>query len=227
MIGIIGAMDVEVDAIKTLLQERTNETVSSVEFACGKINEKECVVAKCDPGKVNAAICCQSMILKYNPEIIINVGVAGSLCAKLDIGEIAVAESSVQYDMDTSALGDEVGFVSGIGKIYFECDKNIIEKLTNAAKRANLKYCMGKIATGDRFVGDSATKRQITDTFSCIACEMEGAAIGHVCAANKIPYGILRAISDKADGSAQMDYPSFTQLAAKNSSKIISEFFKD
>lgn len=226
MIGIIGAMDVEVDAIKNLLCEKSLEKSASIEFVKGKINNKPCVVAKCDPGKVNAAICAQTMILKYKPDIIINVGVAGSLSNTLDIGEIAVAESSVQYDMDTSALGDEIGFVSGIDTTYFECDKNIIKKLTDAAKAVNLKYCIGKIATGDRFVGDCETKNKIVKDFSCIACEMEGGAIGHVCAANNVPYGILRAISDKADGSAQMDYPTFTELAAKNSVKIISEFFK-
>ena len=224
MIGIIGAMDVEVDEVKNLLEKRKNETVSSVEFAKGTINGHMCAVAKCDPGKVNAAVCAQSMILKYKPDMIINIGVAGSLSNELDIGEIAIGESSVQYDMDTSALGDPKGFISGIGLTYIKCDENIVKKLNTAAKEANLKHCTGKIATGDRFVGDDKTKKEIADEFSCIACEMEGGAIGHVCALNNIPYGILRAISDKADGSSKMDYPAFTKLAAKNSAKIILEF---
>lgn len=227
MIGIIGAMDVEVDALKMQLEDKKSEMFSSIEFVSGKLNGKETVIAKCDPGKVNAAVCAQAMIMKYAPEMIINVGVAGSLSNELDIGEIAVAKSAVQYDMDTSALGDPKGFVSGVGTIYFECDGEIVKKLMCAAKNCGgLKYREGKIATGDRFVADDNIKKEITGEFGCIACEMEGAAIGHVCTVNKVPYGILRAISDKADGSSHMDYPAFTQLAAENSVKIMSEFFK-
>lgn len=227
MIGIIGAMDVEVDALKNMLEDKREEKTASVSFVLGKLGGKEAVIAKCDPGKVNAALCTQTMILKYNPEMIINVGVAGSLSNELDIGEIAVGSSAVQYDMDTSPLGDPKGFVSGIGVVEINCDKEIAEKLVLAAKNAgDIKYCRGKIATGDRFVADDKTKGEIVRDFDCIVCEMEGAAIGHVCLANKVPYGILRAVSDKADGSSVMDYPAFTQLAAKNSVKIMSEFIK-
>lgn len=227
MIGIIGAMDVEVDALKNQLENKTEEEISSVKYVKGTLNGKETVIAKCDPGKVNAAICAEAMIIKYSPEMIINVGVAGSLSNELDIGQIAIGESSVQYDMDTSPLGDPKGFVSGIGTVEFECDKEIVKKFVCAAEKCDdLKYCTGKIATGDRFVASDGIKNEIIKDFDCIACEMEGAAIGHVCAVNKIPYGILRAISDKADGSSHMDYPTFTKLAAKNSVKIINEFFK-
>lgn len=227
MIGIIGAMDVEVDALKNQLENKTEEEISSVKYVKGTLNGKETVIAKCDPGKVNAAICAEAMIIKYSPEMIINVGVAGSLSNELDIGQIAIGESSVQYDMDTSPLGDPKGFVSGIGTVEFECDKEIVKKFIFAAKNCDdLKYCTGRIATGDRFVASDGIKNEIIKDFDCIACEMEGAAIGHVCAVNKIPYGILRAISDKADGSSHMDYPTFTKLAAKNSVKIINEFFK-
>ena len=227
MIGIIGAMDVEVDALKQSLTDTTEEIISNISFVSGKLSGIDCVIAKCDPGKVNAAICAQAMIMKYSPEMIINVGVAGSLSNNLDIGEIAVGQCSVQYDMDTTALGDKKGFVSGIGMIEFACDEKIVKKLLKAGEGcSDLKCRVGKIATGDRFVADDKIKEEIVNEFGCIACEMEGGAIGHVCVANKVPYGILRSISDKADGSSHMDYPAFTKLAAKNSVKIINEFFK-
>ena len=227
MIGIIGAMDVEVDALKQSLTDTSEEIISNISFVSGKLSGIDTVIAKCDPGKVNAAICTQAMIMKYAPEMIINVGVAGSLSNSLDIGEIAVGESSVQYDMDTTALGDKKGFVSGVGMIEFVCDKEIVKKLLKAGENCpDLKCTTGKIATGDRFVADGKIKEEIVNEFGCVACEMEGGAIGHVCVINKVPYGILRSISDKADGSSHMDFPTFTKLAAKNSVKIINEFFK-
>ncbi len=227
MIGIIGAMNVEVDALKQGLEDKSEEIISNISFVSGKFSGVDAVIAKCDPGKVNAAICAQAMIMKYAPEMIINVGVAGSLSNSLDIGEIVVGECSVQYDMDTTALGDKKGFVSGIGMIEFVCGKEIADKILQAGDACpDLKCTIGKIATGDRFVADDKIREEIVKEFGCIACEMEGAAIGHVCAANKVPYGILRSISDKADGSSHMDYPTFTKLAARNSVKIINEFFK-
>ncbi len=226
MIGIIGAMDVEVDEIKAMTENSKCTVISGIEYVFGVICGKEVVVAKCNPGKVNAAVCAQIMILKFNPEFIINVGVAGSLSNALDIGDIAVANATVQYDMDTSPLGDPVGFVSGINMVEIACDRDISDKLSLATKNANLPHSEGKIATGDRFVSDDKTKGFIKDNFGCIACEMEGASIGQVCVINNIRYGVLRAISDKADGSSTMDYPEFVKMAAANSVKIIREFLK-
>lgn len=227
MLGIIGAMDVEVDKLKGMLSEASSKKIAGIDFVSGKLSGKNCVIARCNPGKVNAAVCAQIMITEYKPSLVVNVGVAGSLSNELDIGEVAVATSTVQYDMDTSALGDPKGFISGLGLVELECDKEIVKKLTMAAESAkDIKYMTGKIATGDRFVSEDEIKEQIKNDFGCVACEMEGGAVGHVCILNSVPYGVIRAISDKADGSSVMDYPAFTRLAAENSVKIMAEFVK-
>ena len=126
MVGIIGAMHIEVETIKSLMENKTAETISGVEYVRGTLHGREIVTAVCGIGKVAAAMCAQTMILKYAPDCIINTGVGGSLSTKLAIGDIAVAESLVQHDMDTSALGDPVGLVSGINKVYFDADEKAV-----------------------------------------------------------------------------------------------------
>lgn len=226
MVGIIGAMEIEVLEIKALAENKVSVEIAGIEYVTGTIAGREVVIARCNPGKVNAAACAQIMISKYNPEIVINIGVAGSLSKELDIGEIAVANNTVHHDMDTSALGEPLGFISGIDAVEIECDKNVVKMLCEAAENAGLKYSRGTIATGDQFICADEKKAEIKKNFGAVACEMEGASVGQVCVMNKTPYGVLRAISDKADGSSVMDFPEFAKMAAANSVKIICEFLK-
>ena len=127
MIGIIGAMDVEIDEIKSRVENKTIKTVSGRAFVVGQLNGRDVVVAQCGIGKVNAALCAEAMILTYNPDLVINVGVGGSLNAALKYGDIAIADKLVQHDVDTSALGDPVGLVSTVNKVYFECDAHTVQ----------------------------------------------------------------------------------------------------
>ena len=224
IIGIIAAMDSEIAAIKNEMTDKTVETVSGIEFVKGKLCGKNAVVAKCGIGKVFAAICAQTMILKYSPALVINTGVGGSLSEKLGIGDIAVATDVVQHDMDTSPLGDPVGLVSGINVVHFPADIVAVEFISAAAKSLGINHVQGTIASGDQFIASREKKNYIRDNFSAIACEMEGAAIGHVCYVNETPFAVIRAISDTADDSSHMDYGEFLKLAAERSFKVVTKF---
>ncbi len=226
MIGIICAMKIEADAIRASLKNTSVETVSGVEFTRGTLHDKEVVIAVCGIGKVFAAICTEAMIIKYAPTLIINSGVAGTLTDALSIGDIAIAKTLVQHDMDTSPLGDPVGLISGINKIHFEADEMAIKTFENAVKEVGANGVVGTIASGDQFMSDTAKKCTIRDRFNAIACEMEGAAIAHVAFVNNVPFAVLRAISDSASGDAQMEYPKFVAMASERSHKIIDTFIK-
>ena len=226
MIGIICAMKIEADAIRASLTDTRTEVVSGVEFTVGKRYGKEIVLAVCGIGKVFAAICAEAMILRYAPALIINSGVAGTLTEALSIGDIAIAKNLVQHDMDTSPLGDPVGLISGINKIYFDADEKAIAAFEQVTASVGAKGVVGTIASGDQFMSDTAKKNDIRDRFDAIACEMEGAAIAHVAYVNNVPFAVLRAISDSASGDAQMEYPKFVAMAAERSHAIIDAFLQ-
>ncbi len=227
MLGIIGAMKIEIESIKGLMENKTVETYSGIEYVKGTLHGREVVAAMCGVGKVAAAVCTQTMILMYKPEAIINTGTGGSLSTELNIGDIAVAESLVQHDMDTSAIGDPKGMISGINIINIPADKNLSDMMMDGvAKLDGVKAVRGVIASGDLFVADDKLKAEIKDYFHAIVCEMEGAAIGHVCYLNKVPFTVIRSVSDCADGSSHMDYYDFLPLAAANSAKLIEYFVK-
>ena len=225
MTGIIGAMKIEVETIKSLMQDKQSEIISGVEYVTGTLHGKKIVTAVCGIGKVAAAMCTQTMILKYAPERIINTGVGGSLSEKLAIGDIAVAESLVQHDMDTSPLGDPVGFISGINVINMPCDPKVVETLEKSVENLEgIKALRGVIASGDQFIADGAKKDFIKKNFNAVVCEMEGASIAQVCYTNGVPFGVVRAVSDCADGSSHMDYGEFLPMAAANAAKLIENF---
>ena len=224
MIGIIGAMDIEVDILKSHMTSPVTETVSGVEFVRGLLFGHEAVVAKCGIGKVFAALCTEAMIIKYSPDLIINTGVAGSLSDKLSTMDVAVAKAVVQHDFDTSPLGDEKGLVSGLGSVETEADHALGLAVESIIRGLGINCEYGVIASGDQFISSAEKKKEIVSLFSAIACEMEGAAIGHVCKVNKTPFTVIRSISDSADGSSEMDYSSFAPKAAAQSAKIVESF---
>lgn len=220
-LGIIAAMEIEAEPLIAKMCDVTTETVSGVQFAKGVLKGHTAVVAVCGVGKVFAALCAQTMILKYAPRRVINTGVAGSLTKNLAIGDLAVADKVVQHDMNTTALGDPHGLLSGINEIYLPADADTVQRLRSAAKAIGVHTLCGTIASGDRFVSDGAYKAWIVEQFDAVACEMEGAAIGQVCHVNRVPFAVVRAISDDASGEAQMDYPQFAAMAAKNSVALV------
>ncbi|MBO7289255.1 MAG: 5'-methylthioadenosine/adenosylhomocysteine nucleosidase [Clostridia bacterium] len=221
MIGIIGAMDSETQGLKNLICDKKTKIISGIEFVWGKLNGKDVVCAKCNPGKVNSALCAQAMILEFSPEVIINSGVAGSLTKELGIYDVAIAKDCVQHDFDTSPLGSPVGMIDGLDKIYFECDSHAVETLKKVCE--NEKYMLGTIASGDVFVSGDEAKSRITKNFNAIACEMEGASIAHVCYVNDVKFGILRVISDGGD---EVDFGTFVKETSKKSIEIMSRFIE-
>lgn len=226
-IGIIGAMELEVESLKAMMDSANIERISSVGFYSGKINGVDTVVAAAGIGKVNAAVCAQTMILKYSPDLLINVGVAGGLDKDFAIGDIAVADSVAEHDMDTTVTGDPAGFISGIDRVYMDCDKNVADLMEQAAKAVGLNVKRGVIASGDQFISSQEQRDKIIKDFSAIAAEMEGASIGHVCVMNDVPFGVLRAISDGANSDSIIDYPTFAKMAVANSIKIITYMLEE
>ena len=220
MIGIIGAMDVEVNALKAQITGAAVQTISGVEYVSGRIGSREVVVAQCGIGKVFAALCAQTMILTYHPDILINTGVAGTLCETLSIGDVAVSSAVVQHDMDTSALGDPPGMISGLDIIQIPADTVLAQMAKQCVEAEGLKCQIGVIASGDQFIGDREKKALIKDTFGAVACEMEGAAIGHTAYVNGVKFVVIRAISDGANDDSIMDFPAFCERAAEHSVKV-------
>lgn len=227
MIGIIGAMKIEVEITEASMTDKREEKIAGIRFVSGKLHGKDIVTAVCGIGKVAAAFCTQAMIMRYRPDCIINSGVAGSLSEKIGILDIVIADTLVEHDMDTSPIGDPRGMISGINIIDIPTDDRVRTLLLKSAESlTGCKVVTGKIASGDQFVSDEKTKKFIVDTFSASACEMEGAAIAHTCYCNKMPVGVVRAISDTADGSSEMDYSRFLPKAAAAAAEIISGFVR-
>ena len=220
-IGIICAMQSEAEEILSALENKKEEKIGSVTFYKGSLGEKDVILSVCGIGKVFAALCAQTMILSYQPECLICSGVAGSLSEKLEILDVALGESLVQHDMDTSPLGDPAGLISGINMINLPCDSHLRDCIKEAAKNLQINTLEGVIATGDQFVATKEQKEKIRKNFSAIACEMEGGAIAQTAFVNSVPFACIRAISDSYLGKNEMDYALFATKAAKRGAWLL------
>ena len=193
-------------------------------FCKGVLCGKDVIVVRSGVGKVNAAICAQILAGNFHVDTLINTGIAGSLDARIDIGDMVISADAVHHDMDASAFGDPVGQVPRMDTFTFPAD----EKLAALAKKVNeevnpeIKTFIGRVATGDQFVASQEVKDRIVNNFQALCTEMEGVGIAHAAYLNKIPYVIIRAISDKADNSAEMDYPTFDKQAIAHSVKLVT-----
>ena len=229
MIGIICAMQIEADGIIALCENVKTTTHAKMKFTLGTLHGKDICIVVCGVGKVNAAMCALMLIEKYKPNLVLNSGVAGSLSPIVGIGDIVVATKSVEHDMNGTALGDkqgEITFPDG-NMMFFECDKQASTLLAAICKEIpDTKVAQGIIASGDIFVSDRKQRFKINDRFGALACEMEGAAIGHVCVRGEVPYGIIRAISDDLDENKGMDFVKFCELASKKTVAAVSGFVK-
>ena len=225
-IAIIGAMDVEVNELSSMLEDAEVETFSGIKFYTGRLFSKNVVVAKCGIGKVFAAICTEIMILRYSPSLIVNTGVGGALDPTLRPTDVVIADRLCQHDMDTSAIGDPKGLVSGINMIYFDADKRAVDILSDAARELGIRSLVGCVGTGDKFISSAEDKKRIVEEFSAAACEMEGCAVAQTAFVGNVPFAVVRAISDSADGEATMDYPTFLPIAAANSTKMTLALIK-
>ena len=218
-LGIIGAMQIEIENLKPSIKNQKTSTISGVNFIEGEISGVPVVAAVSGIGKVFAAICTEIMVLHFGVDHVINIGVAGSLVPTLKVLDVAVAESAVQHDMNTSAVGDPLGLISGINVINFDADADLRKNVTDVLSARGINYEVGVIASGDLFVDTNKQRETIRNRFDAIAADMEGASIAHTCYVNKIPFTLIRSISD-ADGSA-MDYNTFAGKAAEQSIAIV------
>ena len=221
MIGIIGAMSAEVEALKAKIENAKTEKISGAEFVSGRLAGKDVVVAQCGIGKVFAAICAQTMILRYGATTLINTGVAGTLSDKIGILDFAISSGVVQHDMDTTAIGDAPGLISGINIVEIPAAKALCDTVVSTAIEQGNRAIAGVVASGDQFINNASRKAFIRDTFGAVCCEMEGAAIGQVCYVNGVDFVIIRCISDNASGEAEMEYPEMVKIAAVKSQKLV------
>ena len=228
MIGIIGAMDEEVSKLKELMSDVIVETKASMDFYKGKLKGKDVVIVRSGIGKVNAAICTQILVDKYSVDAVINTGIAGSLSASIDIGDIVLSEDALQHDIDATGFGYEPGVIPRMETSVFKADNMLRKIAKESCEKVNpdIKVFEGRVVSGDQFISDKDKKKYILDNFSGYCTEMEGAAIAQVAYLNNIPFLIIRAISDKADDSATEDYPTFEAKAIKHSVNLVSEMIE-
>ena len=225
MLGIIGAMDEEVAKLKEHMTDVTVTTKASMDFYKGNLNGKEVVVVRSGIGKVNAAICTQVLVDDYKIDAVINTGIAGSLRAEINIGDIVLSTDTLEHDMEATAFGYPVGQIPRMDTFSFKADERLIALAKECCARVNpeIQTFTGRVVSGDQFISSKEKKNWLIETFDGYCTEMEGAAIAHCAYLNNIPFLIIRAISDKADDSAQMDYPAFEALAIERSVKLMLE----
>ncbi len=227
MVGLVGAMAVEMETLMAQVEDRQEKRIGMDTFVSGRLFGQDAVLAVCGPGKINAALCAQSMILHYQPQWVLNLGVAGAGDSDVSIGDMVVATAAVQHDCDTSPIGDPVGLVSKLNLIELPCDATLRAALVKAASTlADAKVHEGIIATGDQFIGNGEVRSRIHARFGAKAVEMEGGAVAHACYMHGVPCGVLRSISDKANGESEMDYPTFVRLAASHSTRVVEQLLR-
>ena len=226
-LGIIGAMSIEVESLKMAMTDLKITEKAGMEFYEGKLENLPAVVVQCGVGKVNAALCVQVLCDLFNVTHVVNTGVAGSLCNDLDIGDFVVSSDAMYHDFDCAPINPNyaIGQVPGLPVRTFKADELLIKMAFEAAQSvSNAK--IGRVASGDQFVCNKDKKNKIIADTNALCTEMEGAAIAHAAWRNGVPFVILRAISDKADDSAEMDYPTFELIAAQRSTTVTQTMAK-
>lgn len=228
-IAIIGALDAEIEILLKAMEETEKSTIGRTIFFQGKLSGKNVVVFKCGVGKVNAAIGANTAILKFNVSKIIFTGIAGAIDKNLNILDLVISTDLVQHDFDLTGFGCPLGLIDGEKSIKFKADESLVKIAHDSAIKilGKNKVTLGTIATGDQFVANKKQVEFIGDTFGAKATEMEGAAVAQVALNYNLPFVVLRAMSDKADGSAHMDYNEFKPLAAEHSAKIVMSMLKN
>jgi adenosylhomocysteine nucleosidase len=224
-IGIIGAMDEEVHILKSQMEEVQVKIIASMEFYEGRLQKHEVVVVRCGIGKVNAAVCTQILVDLFQVEAVINTGVAGSLRNEIDIADIVLSTDTLQHDVDATGFGYPAGVIPRMESSVFVADKHLISLAQEVCREIipEVGVHIGRIVSGDQFISDSEKKTWLVDQFAGYCTEMEGAAIAQAAYLNQIPFLIIRAISDKADHSAEMSYKEFEEIAIRNTVKLLNE----
>lgn len=228
--GVIGAMPAEVAPFLDKMDAVREDHVGALRFWLGEAAGVPLVVGCCGVGKVNAAMGAQAMIQKYAPSMILHVGVGGGLRRELNILDVVIAEDCVEYDVDTTALGDPLGMISTIDRISLPCDAEISGALLDAAAKSmpeGSKAILGRVATGDRFLTRGAEKQGIVRDFGAWLCDQESGAIAQVCYVNKVPCGVVRAVSDASDGAHDAEFERYSGRAASVAAGVVWKFLEN
>lgn len=222
-IGVIGAMDIEVDFLKEAAHVRKTTIIAAMEYCEGTLGEKDVVIVKCGMGKVNAGICASTLIHLFHCKKIINIGVAGSLDNELNIGDIVVSVDAVQHDFDVEVIGFAKGEIPYTGLYAFPADGALRAAAVEAVRTSapEVRVFEGRVNSGDQFIHTMAQKEKIRADFGGMCCEMEGAAIAQACYLSDTPFVIIRAISDKLDGSSAVEFQTFAEEAAHRCAKSV------
>lgn len=220
-IGIICAMQKEADAILHAMTNLREEKEGIITFYRGNIAKKDVILCICGIGKVLAALYTEAMIETYHPQVILNSGVAGALREGLGVFDVVISEKLVQHDMDTTFLGDAPGYLSGVGRVFVPADERLSKEVLLTAKARGLSACLGTIASGDQFIASAKIGARIRETFDADACEMEGAAVALAAYLHKIPFCVIRTISDAVGANNGMDYPTFSAKASRRSAQLL------
>ena len=223
MIGIIGAMHDEVELLQEEMQAEEIVEKAGMLFHKGVLCGKEVVVVQSGIGKVNAALCAQILVDVFEVDTLINTGIAGSLDAQIDIGDMVISTDAVQHDVDTTVFGDPYGQIPNMDTFSFPADEKLVKlaKQVNEEANPDIQTFTGRIVSGDQFIASNEKIKWLRDTFNAYCTEMEGASVAHVCYTLNVPFVIIRAISDKANHEANVDYGEFVKVAAKNSKTIV------
>ena len=221
-------MELEVEALKEQMDVKNIVEKASMKFYEGTLRGRDVVIVQCGIGKVNAGICVQILADLFQVDAVINTGVAGSLRAEINIGDIVVSTDACEHDMDVTALGYKQGIIPQMKESFFKADRQLVEAAIEVCREVNpdINVYEGRVLSGDQFISGEEIKNKLIDLFDGSCTEMEGAAIAHAAFLNEIPYVVIRAISDKADGSAHMDYPEFERAAAAHSAKLVENLVK-
>lgn len=228
IIGIIGAMEEEVELLKEKMTDTVIMEKAGMEFVKGTLKGQTAVVVRSGIGKVNAGICTQILADEFQVEAVINTGIAGSLKAEINIGDIVLSTDTMQHDVDAREFGYPLGQIPRMETLTFLADENLRKLAKEVCEEVNpdIQVFEGRVASGDQFVADKETKEKIIENTQAYCTEMEGAAIGQAAYLNKIPYLVIRAISDKADDSAHVDYPTFERQAIRHTVNLVSSMME-
>lgn len=227
-IGIIGAMDEEVDILVELMNIEETIEKASLKFYKGTLEGKEIVLVRCGIGKVNSALCAQILISEFDVDAVVNTGVAGALHSDLGVYDIVISTDAIQHDFDATVFGYKKGIVPRMENSIFIADERLVEAAykSSVEETKTHKVVKGRVVSGDIFISSKELKDELVKEFNAYCGEMEGAAIAHVCSLNNTPFVIIRAMSDKADGTADIVYEEFVQDAAHNSKDIVVNMLK-
>lgn len=223
IIGIIGAMNIETDLMISKLDSPKKVTYAQRDFYTGILNDKNVVIVTSGISMINAAITTQILIDRFNPDYIINTGIAGSVDNNVRVKDVVISTDAVQYQVDVSKYGYKIGQIPSKNTYSFKASDKLIDIIKNLKFDIDSNIHYGRIVSGDKFISNNSDRTYLSEYFNALCTEMEGAAIAHVCYDNEIPFCIIRSISDNADGNADISYEQFEKISADISSRFITD----